>query len=82
MFVARSSFARQLRTSVSYIPRPSKQSGMPFFANAKQAAARPEMGTKAKRAAAAPRKTAFFSLVADPEQLMAMRLYCRSGGCH
>jgi hypothetical protein len=76
-FAARSTFARQLRTSVSYTSA-CKQSGMPFFANVKQAAARPD--TKVKRAA--QRKTPFFSLEVDPEQLKAMRLYCRAGACH
>jgi len=85
MFAVRSTFARQLRTSVSTTnvsPHVSKQPGMPFFANLKQAAVRPEIGTKTKRAAAPRNPKPFFSLEPDPEQLMAMRLYCRSGSCH
>jgi hypothetical protein len=83
MFSARSTIARQLRTSVSYT-KVSQPSGMPFFAKAKQAAARPEMGVKTKRAEKATQSSArkFFSMEVDPEQLMAMRLYCRAGGCH
>jgi hypothetical protein len=72
----------QLRTSVNF-SNVSKQKGMPFFPHLKQAAAqRPEVGTKTKRAAAPRKPKPFFSLEPDPEQLQAMRLYCRAGSCH
>mmetsp|Transcript_22392 Transcript_22392/g.27546 ORF Transcript_22392/g.27546 Transcript_22392/m.27546 type:complete len:95 (-) Transcript_22392:588-872(-) len=85
--LARSHLARHVRTNVSYssVSASSKQSGMPFFSSLNQCgeAVRADSVTKSKRVTnpTARKLKPNFSLEPDPDQLMAMRLYCRSGRC-